>query len=235
MVGLWRSQVAHRTFNPVVKGPNPFRPAFIIAYVYGINPAFCVPNTMKNRCSWAEDEPNTTYHDTEWGHPQHDDKKLFEFLILEGAQAGLSWVTVLKRRDGYRKAFCDFDAQMVSRFTPKRVERLLEDKSIIRNRLKITSAINNAKQFLKIQAEFGTFDNYLWGFVNYKQIQSKFKKTADLPTSTRISEKLSGDLKKRGFSFVGPTICYALMQATGMVNDHTLGCFLYRKGSVKLS
>jgi len=184
---------------------------------------------MKKRCEWAKDEPNTTYHDDEWGKPQHDDQKLFEFLILEGAQAGLSWTTILKRREGYRKAFSNFDAKKVSKYTQKRVEKLLKDESIIRNRLKVNSATNNAKQFLKIQEEFGSFDEYLWRFVNHKPIKNKFKKLSDLPASTEISEKLSQDLKKRGFNFVGPTICYALMQAIGMVNDHTSGCFLYQK------
>jgi len=184
---------------------------------------------MKKRCEWAKDEPNITYHDKEWGRPQHDDQKLFEFLILEGAQAGLSWSTILKRRAGYRKAFSNFDVLRVSKYTQKRVEKLLKDESIIRNKLKINSAINNAKQFLKIQKEFGSFDYYLWGFVNHKPIKNKFKKLSDLPASTEISEKLSQDLKKRGFNFVGPTICYALMQAIGMVNDHTSKCFLYQR------
>ena len=182
-----------------------------------------------NRCKWAKDEPNITYHDKEWGRPQHDDTRLFEFLILEGAQAGLSWVTILKRRDGYRKAFSDFDALKVSKYTQKRVEKLLQDESIIRNKLKVNSAINNAKAFLKVQVEFGSFDEYLWGFVNHKPIKNRFKKLSDIPASTEISEKLSKDLKKRGFSFVGPTICYALMQATGMVNDHTIQCFMHGK------
>ncbi len=184
---------------------------------------------MKKRCKWAKDEPNITYHDKEWGRPQHNDQKLFEFLILEGAQAGLSWTTILKRRDGYRKAFSNFDVLKVSKYTQKHVEKLLKDESIIRNKLKINSTINNAKQFLKIQEEFDSFDYYLWEFVNFKQIKNKFKKLSDLPASTEISEKLSQDLKKRGFNFVGPTICYALMQAIGMVNDHTSQCFLYRK------
>jgi len=177
---------------------------------------------------WAKDEPNITYHDKEWGRPQHNDQKLFEFLILEGAQAGLSWVTILKRRDGYRAAFSDFDAKKVSKYTQKHVEKLLKDESIIRNKLKINSAINNAKQFLKIQEEYGSFNSYLWGFVNNKPIKNKFKKLSDLPASTEISEKLSQDLKKHGFNFVGPTICYALMQAIGMVNDHTSKCYLYQ-------
>ena len=184
---------------------------------------------MKKRCLWAKDEPNTTYHDDEWGTPQHDDKKLFEFLILEGAQAGLSWTTILNRREGYRKAFSNFDAKKVSKYTQKHVEKLLQDESIIRNKLKINSAINNAKLFLKIQDEFGTFDKYLWDFVNHKPIKNKFKKQSDLPATSDISEKLSKDLKKRGFNFVGPTICYALMQAVGMVNDHTSDCFLHKK------
>ena len=184
---------------------------------------------MKKRCQWAKDEPNTTYHDEEWGTPQHDDKILFEFLILEGAQAGLSWVTILNRRDGYRKAFSDFDAKKVSKYTQKRVAKLLQDESIIRNKLKINSAINNAKLFLKIQDEFGSFDKYLWGFVNGKPMRNKFKKYSEIPATSDISEKLSKDLKKRGFNFVGPTICYALMQAVGMVNDHTSECYLYKK------
>ncbi|MGH1568279.1 MAG: DNA-3-methyladenine glycosylase I [Nitrosopumilus sp.] len=181
------------------------------------------------RCEWAKKEPNLTYHDKEWGRPQHEDQKLFEFLILEGAQAGLSWTTILNRRDGYRKAFSNFDANLVSKYSQKRVEELLGDESIIRNSLKINSAINNARAFLKIQQEFGSFDKYLWGFVNGKPIKNKFKKLSDLPASTDLSEKLSKDLKKRGFSFVGPTICYALMQAVGLVNDHTTGCFMHGK------
>ena len=184
---------------------------------------------MKKRCLWAKDEPNTTYHDEEWGTPLHNDQKLFEFLILEGAQAGLSWTTILNRRDGYRVAFSNFDAKKVSKYTQKRVEKLLQDESIIRNKLKINSAINNAKSFLKIQDEFGTFDKYLWAFVDHKPIKNKFKKSSELPATSEISEKLSKDLKKRGFNFVGPTICYALMQAVGMVNDHTSDCFLYKK------
>ena len=184
---------------------------------------------MKKRCLWAKDEPNTTYHDEEWGTPLHDDQKLFEFLILEGAQAGLSWTTILNRRDGYRAAFSNFDAKKVSKYTQKRIEKLLQDESIIRNKLKINSAINNAKSFLKIQDEFGTFDKYLWAFVNHKPVKNKFKKSSELAATSEISEKLSKDLKKRGFNFVGPTICYALMQAVGMVNDHTSDCFLYKK------
>ncbi len=181
------------------------------------------------RCKWATEEPNITYHDYEWGQPQHDDQKLFEFLILEGAQAGLSWITILKRRNGYKKAFSNFNVLKVSKYSQRQITKLLRDESIIRNKLKIHSAINNAKQFIKIQEEFGSFDIYLWEFVNNKPIKNNFKKFSDLPISTEISEKLSKDLKKRGFSFVGPTICYAFMQAIGMVNDHTSGCFLYGK------
>lgn len=184
---------------------------------------------MVKRCKWATEEPNTSYHDKEWGRPQHNDQKLFEFLILEGAQAGLSWITILKRRSGYLKAFSGFDANKVSKYTPKKIEKLLKDESIIRNRLKVNSAVNNARQFLKVQKEFGTFDRYLWSFVNYKPIKNKFKKLSDLPASTKISEQMSKDLKNRGFNFVGPTICYALMQAVGMVNDHTSDCYRYAK------
>jgi len=184
---------------------------------------------MVVRCEWATEEPNLSYHDKEWGRPEHDDQKLFEFLILEGAQAGLSWVTILKRREGYRKAFSNFDAKKVAKYNQKQIAKLIKDESIIRNRLKITSAVNNAKQFLKVKQEFGTFDKYIWSFVDYKPIKNKFKKLSDLPAFTLISEKMSKDLKKRGFNFVGPTICYALMQAIGMVNDHTSGCFRYQK------
>ena len=179
-----------------------------------------------SRCNWAKDDLNIKYHDSEWGIPQHDDTKLFEFLVLEGAQAGLSWSTILKRREGYRKAFSDFDPIKVSKFTTKHVEKLLYNSEIIRNRLKINSAINNAKQFLKIQKEIGSFDKYVWSFVNHKPIINNFKKLSDLPASTIISEKMSKDLRNRGFNFVGPTICYAFMQAVGMVNDHTVDCFI---------
>ena len=184
---------------------------------------------MIHRCEWAKEEPNISYHDNEWCRPVHDDKKLFEFLILEGAQAGLSWTTILKRRDDYRNAFANFDPKKVAKFDDKKISKLLLDESIIRNRLKITSAVNNAKQFLKIQKEFGSFDKYVWSFVNHKPIKNKFKKLSDLPASTPISEKLSKDLKQRGFTFVGPTICYAMMQAIGMVNDHSSNCFRYKK------
>ena len=184
---------------------------------------------MKKRCNWAKNEPNISYHDVEWGVPQHDDKKLFEFLILEGAQAGLSWSTILNRRNGYRNAFSDFDVVKVSKYTQDDVEKLIQNKDIIRNKLKINSAINNAQKFVQIQKEFGSFDEYLWRFVNYKTIKNKFENDSDLPSYTTISKKLSHDLKTRGFTFVGPTICYALMQAVGMVNDHIVDCFRYSK------
>ncbi len=184
---------------------------------------------MVVRCEWATEEPNLSYHDKEWGKPEHNDPKLFEFLILEGAQAGLSWVTILKRREGYRKAFSNFDVKKIAKYNLKQITKLLKDESIIRNRLKINSTVNNAKQFLKVQQEFQTFDKYIWSFVNNKPIKNKFKKLSDLPASTLVSEKMSKDLKKRGFNFVGPTICYAFMQAIGMVNDHTSGCFRYQK------
>jgi len=180
---------------------------------------------MKIRCAWAKDELNIEYHDNEWGIPQHNDRKLFEFLILEGAQAGLSWSTILKRREGYRKAFSNFDPFKVSKYTSNHVEKLLSNKEIIRNKLKINSAITNAKHFLKIRKEFGSFDKYIWNFVNHKPIINNFKKLSDLPASTIISEKMSIDLKHHGFTFVGPTICYAFMQAVGMTNDHTMDCF----------
>ena len=183
---------------------------------------------MEKRCQWAKDDLMIKYHDTEWGVPVHDDKKLFEMLILEGAQAGLSWSTILKRRKTYQKAFANFNPDKVAKFSKKDIIRLLQDEGIIRNKLKISSAINNANQFLKIQKEFGSFDKYVWSFVNGKPIVNKFKKLSDLPASTPLSDKLSKDLKKRGFNFVGSTICYAFMQSVGMVNDHTRNCFKYQ-------
>ncbi|KAF6243270.1 DNA-3-methyladenine glycosylase I [Nitrosopumilus sp. b1] len=179
------------------------------------------------RCKWAESEPNVTYHDTEWGIPVHDDRKLFEMLILEGAQAGLSWVTILKRRETYRAAFYNFDASKLSKFTQRDVNRLLKDEGIIRNKLKVSSAINNAKRFLEVQSEFGSFDKYIWEFVDYTPIKNKFKNASEIPASTTLSDRISQDLKKRGFNFVGSTICYAFMQAVGIVNDHTVDCFRY--------
>lgn len=184
------------------------------------------------RCAWAKDPLMIEYHDKEWGMPVHDDTKLFEMLVLEGAQAGLSWSTILKRRQTYRLAFDDFNPRKVSQYSKKDVKRLLADAGIIRNRLKVNSAINNAKQFLKIQDEFGSFDKYLWGFVDYTPIQNRFKKHSDILPSTPLSDKISADLKKRGFNFVGSTICYAFMQAVGVVNDHTIDCFRHHEISM---
>ena len=167
------------------------------------------------------------YHDEEWGVPVHDDRLLFEFLVLEGAQAGLSWLTILRKREGYRQAFAGFDPATVAAFGPADVERLLADPGIVRNRLKIESAIDNARAFLRVQEEFGSFDAYVWGFVGGETIQNEWRTMAEIPAKTPEAERMSADLKKRGFRFVGPTICYAHMQATGMVNDHTVDCFRY--------
>jgi DNA-3-methyladenine glycosylase I len=183
------------------------------------------------RCAWVPlDNPlYVAYHDEEWGVPVHDDRLLFEFLVLEGAQAGLSWLTILRKREGYRRAFAGFDAAAVAAFGPADVERLVADAGIIRNRLKISSAITNAQAFLRVQEEFGSFDAYVWGFVAGETIHNEWKLTSDIPVKTSEAELMSADLKKRGFRFVGPTICYAHMQATGMVNDHTVDCFRYRE------
>jgi len=187
------------------------------------------------RCKWAEGVSldYIEYHDTEWGVPSFDDKVQFEFLILEGAQAGLSWSTILNKREGYRKAFADFDPAKVSRFTQKRIEKLLLDPAIVRNRLKVNSAVTNAKAFLAVQEEFGSFSHYIWGFVGGRPLQNKFKKDGDIPATSPESDALSKDLKKRGFKFVGSTIIYAHMQATGMVNDHVVGCFRYKPCATK--
>lgn len=182
------------------------------------------------RCEWAEGVSldYIEYHDLEWGVPVWDDRVQFEFLILEGAQAGLSWSTILNKREGYRKAFADFDPVKVARFTDKRVEKLLTDPSIVRNRLKVNSAVSNAKAFLKVQKEFGTFCEYIWGFIGGTPMQTNFTKDGEIPATSPESAALSMDLKKRGFKFVGSTIIYAHMQATGMVNDHVIGCFRYK-------
>lgn len=182
------------------------------------------------RCPWCEKDPiYVAYHDNEWGVPVHDDKKLFEFLILESAQAGLSWLTILKRREGYRKAFSDFDVDKVARFTPKKIERLLQDPGIIRNRLKVEAAVSNAKAFLRVQNEFGSFSNYSWRFVDGKTIVNRWKRLDQLPATSKKSDCFSKDLKVRGFKFVGSTIVYAHMQAVGMVNDHLVTCFRYKE------
>jgi DNA-3-methyladenine glycosylase I len=179
------------------------------------------------RCEWAQGAEMIAYHDTEWGVPVHDDTTHFEFLVLEGAQAGLSWLTILKRRAGYRKAFAGFDPVKVARFTPAKVEKLLADPGIIRNRAKVESAVRNAKAFLAVQKEFGSFDAYLWGFVGGRPVVNKWRRMGQLPPTSPASEAMSADLKRRGFGFVGPTVCYAHLQATGLVNDHVVGCFRY--------
>ncbi len=185
---------------------------------------------MMNRCQWAGNDPiYIEYHDKEWGVPVHDDIKLFEFIILEGAQAGLSWLTILKRRENYRKAFADFNAEKVARFNEKKINELLTDRGIIRNKLKILSAVSNAQAFLKIQEEFGSFDAYSWQFVEGKCKVNKLKTIKEIPATSKESDALSKDLKKRGFKFVGSTIIYAHMQAVGMVNDHITDCFRYRE------
>ncbi len=186
---------------------------------------------MKVRCEWAElNELEIKYHDTEWGVPEHDDRKLFEFLILEGAQAGLSWDTILKRRENYRKAFHDFDYNRVAAYDDAKIEELLQDAGIIRNKLKVRSAVSNAKAFIEVRNDFGSFDNYLKSFLpDGKPIQNSWKSMEELPAKTDLSEKISKDMKKRGFNFVGPTIIYAFMQAMGMVNDHVVTCFRYEE------
>lgn len=182
------------------------------------------------RCEWANrSELERSYHDHEWGVAIHDDRILFEFLILEGAQAGLSWSTILRKREGYRKAFDNFDAGKISQYSEADVSRLLADSEIIRNRLKIKAAVINARAFLQLQEEFGSFDRYIWQFVDGRPIRNSWEKLADIPTSVPEAEVMSKDLRKRGFKFIGPTICYSFMQAVGMVNDHVVGCFRYEE------
>lgn len=183
----------------------------------------------RQRCGWAAGGSalDIDYHDTEWGVPVHDETRHFEFLTLEGAQAGLSWSTILRKREGYRRAFAGFDPSKVARFNRRSVQRLMADPGIVRNRLKIESTISNARAFLRVQQEIGSFDALLWSFVDGTPIQNRFRELGELPASTGISEAMSRQLKRRGFRFVGPTICYALMQAAGLVNDHELSCFRY--------
>ena len=189
---------------------------------------------MKTRCEWSEGNPlkpnqlMIRYHDEEWGVPVHDDRLLFEHLLLDGAQAGLSWATILNKRENYRKAFDGFDAERIARYTEKKIQRLLQDPGIVRNKLKIHSAVSNARAFLKIQEEVGSFDTYSWGFVGGKTILNRWKFINELPSKTAESDWMSQDLKSRGFNFVGSTICYAFMQAAGLVNDHTVSCFRHR-------
>jgi DNA-3-methyladenine glycosylase I len=182
--------------------------------------------TAVARCSWCGDDPlYVAYHDEEWGVPVFDDRRLFEFLILEGAQAGLSWSTILKKREGYRAAFDGFDSQVVASYDERKTAELLADAGIVRNRLKVASAVSNAQSFLVVQEEYGSFSDYIWAFVDGTPIQNQWRTLADIPATTPLAETISKDLKRRGFRFVGPTIVYAHMQATGMVNDHVVGCF----------
>jgi len=190
---------------------------------------------MKAKRCWGDkDDLSRDYHDNEWGTPVYDDTTLFEFIILEGAQAGLNWKTILRRREGYRKAFNGFDFNKIAKYTEKDVERLLQDERIIRNKLKVNSTILNAQVFLKIQEEYGTFSNYIWGFVDNKPINNRVKSWKEVPATTEISDKISKDLKKRGMKFVGSTIIYAFMQAVGMVNDHLVDCFKHKEITAKV-
>lgn len=184
---------------------------------------------MKERCGWARGDQYIAYHDTEWGVPLHDDRALFEFLILEGAQAGLSWSTILNKREAYRKAFSGFDARKVARYSDAKMAVLMENPGIVRNRLKIRSAVTNARAFLDVRKEFGTFDRYIWSFTGGRVMQNRWRTLKDLPARTEQSDAMSKDLRRRGFTFVGSTICYAFMQATGMVNDHLVTCFRHRE------
>ena len=182
---------------------------------------------MTTRCAWAETPLGIAYHDNEWGVPLHDEQRLFEFLILEGAQAGLSWELILQKRDTYREAFDEFDPVRVAQYGDEKVAELLANPGIVRNRLKVAAAVGNARAFLEAQREFGSFDAYIWGFVGGSPVRNAWQIMADVPASTAASETMSKELRRRGFRFVGPTICYAFMQATGMVNDHTVDCFRY--------
>ncbi len=183
-------------------------------------------NSPLSRCAWSQGSPQyIAYHDAEWGVPVHDDRRLFEFIVLEGAQAGLSWSTILHKRENYRRAFDGFDPEKVARYTPRRIAKLLGDPGIVRNRLKVESAVSNARAFLAVQAAFGSFDRYIWDFVDGRPIQNRWKSLKQIPARTPLSDRISKDLKQRGFRFVGSTIVYAHMQATGMVNDHLVDCF----------
>jgi DNA-3-methyladenine glycosylase I len=180
------------------------------------------------RCAWVGTDPlSIAYHDEEWGLPVHDDRELFEFLILEGAQAGLSWMTILKKRSNYRRAFDHFEPAIIANYDENKLALLMDDSGIVRNRRKIAAAVQNAKAFLRVQAQFGSFDKFIWGFVNGQPVKNAWQEISEIPSQSQISKVMSSDLKKRGFNFVGPTICYAFMQAVGMVNDHTIDCFRY--------
>ncbi len=185
---------------------------------------------MKKRCDWCGNDPlYVRYHDKEWGVPVHSDRKLFEFLILEGAQAGLSWITILRKRPAYREAFDQFDFNKIANYNERKIQSLLKNSGIVRNRLKIRGTITNARAFLLVREEFGTFNKYIWQFVVGQPIQNKYKSIKEIPGKTEISDNMAKDLKKRGFTFIGSTICYAFMQAIGMVNDHMVGCFRYKE------
>ena len=190
-----------------------------------------MPARSPNRCEWAASELMIAYHDGEWGVPVRNDRELFELLTLEGAQAGLSWETILKKRDGYRAAFADFDLRRVARFDARKIERLLQDAGIVRNRLKIESTVANARVILATERQTGSFADYLWSFVEDKPIVNRFKTLKEIPAQTALSKKMSKDMRERGFRFVGPTICYAFMQAAGMVNDHLMHCFRHPRNS----
>jgi DNA-3-methyladenine glycosylase I len=181
----------------------------------------------RTRCEWATGPWNVPYHDTEWGVPVHDDRAHFEFLVLEGAQAGLSWLTILKKREGYRRVFAGFDPEKVARFTQKRIEKILLDPGIIRNRAKVESTVRNARAYLAVQEEFGSFDAYMWRFVGGRPKVNKWRRLGQIPATTPASEALSADLRRRDFRFVGPTVCYSHLQAAGLVNDHVVSCFRY--------
>ena len=188
------------------------------------------PRRSKRRCEWAGSDPlYLAYHDQEWGVPVHEDRKLFEMLLLEGAQAGLAWITILRKREGYRRAFDGFDPVKIARYSDKRLEKLRDDEGIVRNRLKIAAARTNAKAFLEIQDEFGSFDEFIWSFTGGEPILNHWRSLSELPATTPSSDAMSRDLKKRGFKFAGSTICYAFMQAVGMVNDHVVSCFRYKE------
>lgn len=185
---------------------------------------------MKKRCAWAvNNQMDQDYHDTEWGVPIHDDRLLFEFLNLEGAQAGLSWTTILAKRENYRKAFDNFEAKKIIKYNQKKIDQLLQNKGIVRNKLKVNAVVSNAKVFLEIQKEYGSFDKYIWSFADGKPIQNKWQNREEVPATTPLSDRMSKDMKKKGFKFIGSTICYAFMQAIGMVNDHTVDCFRYKE------
>ena len=185
---------------------------------------------MCERCDWGKaSDKMINYHDEEWGVPLHDDQMLFEFFVLEGFQAGLSWQIVLNKREAFREAFDQFDPEIIAKYKPEKIEELVQNKAIIRNKMKIAACVNNAQRFLEVQKEFGSFDKYIWGFVNGKPIVNRFKTIYEHPTKTELSDKISADLKKRGFKFVGSTVSYAHMQATGMVNDHVISCFRYKE------